>query len=55
MHGDMVFDIGGKSKPGQVAQKAKTIRLEQYGSDAPKEGASEPAQSWLTGQSQYSS
>ena len=45
MHGDMVFDIGGKSKPGQVAQKAKTIRLEQYGSDAPKEGASEPAQS----------
>ena len=27
MHGNMVFDIGGKSKPGQVAQKARTIRF----------------------------
>lgn len=27
MHGDMVFDIGGKSKPGQVAQKARTIQF----------------------------
>ena len=27
MHVVMVFDIGGKSKPGQVAQKARTIRF----------------------------
>lgn len=27
MHGNVVFDIGGKNKPGQVAQKARTIQF----------------------------